>query len=112
MATTSTLPPPLSRTDQKEVRIYQHSMLFYWWPVWVIGYCMALWTWYDGHRMAILPKESEIRRDNDTTFTLSVKNPDHAKSLVETADKEHGFRLHVAQSPRLGAIFVAVLLLV
>ena len=36
---------------------------------------------------------------------------ENAKSLVETADKEHGFRLHVAQSPRLGAIFVAVLAL-
>src|SRR3954452_21098355 len=104
MATTSTLPPPLARTDQGEVRIYQHSMLFYWWPVWVIGYVMAAWTWYDGHRMAILPKETEIRKQNDTTFTLTVP-ADHAKSLAEAADKEHSFRLHVSENPRIGAIF-------
>jgi len=41
MATSSTLPPPPARTDQREVRIYQHSMLFYWWPVWLVGYFMV-----------------------------------------------------------------------
>jgi hypothetical protein len=112
MATSSTLPPPLSRTDQKEVRIYQHSMLFYWWPVWVIGYCMALWTWWDGHRMAILPKETSIHKVSDTTFTLAVPHPEQAKALVEASEQEHNFRLHVSENPRIGAIFVSVLLLV
>jgi len=28
----------------REVRIYSHSMLFYWWPVWVVGYLLALVT--------------------------------------------------------------------
>src|SRR5438132_5816057 len=112
MATTSTLPPPLSRTDQKEIRIYQHSMLFYWWPVWVIGYGMALWTWWDGHRMAILPAGTTIHKVSDTTFTLAVDHPDHARSLNEAAAGTHNFRLHVSANPRLGAIFVAILLLV
>src|SRR5207244_3798506 len=113
MATTSTLPPPLARTDQNEVRIYQHSMLFYWWPVWVIGYCMALWTWWDGHRMAILPAATTIHKVSDNTYTLAVPHPDQARSVSEAVDSTtHSFRLHVSQNPRLGAIFVAVLLLV
>jgi hypothetical protein len=112
MATTSAPPPPLTRTDQKEVRIYQHSMLFYWWPVWVVAYLMALWTWWDGHRLAILPKDTTVHKVSDTTFTLAVPHPDHAKSFVEAAEKEHSFRLHVSENPRIGAIFVAVLLLV
>jgi hypothetical protein len=48
-------PPPLEapRPTQPEansphvhrrLRIYSHSSLFYWWPVWVIGYIMALIT--------------------------------------------------------------------
>jgi len=28
----------------REVRVYSHSMLFYWWPVWAIGYLLALAT--------------------------------------------------------------------
>jgi hypothetical protein len=31
-----------------EMTIISHSMLFYWWPVWVVGYLMALFTWTNG----------------------------------------------------------------
>jgi hypothetical protein len=31
-----------------EVRIYGHSALYYWWPVWAIGYLMALLTYLHG----------------------------------------------------------------
>jgi len=28
----------------REVRVYSHSMLFYWWPVWAVGYLLAFVT--------------------------------------------------------------------
>ena len=28
-----------------EIVVYGHSALFYWWPLWVAGYLMALLTW-------------------------------------------------------------------
>src|SRR5262245_37071100 len=31
---------------EPEVIIYGHSWLLYWWPVWVVGYLMALLTWF------------------------------------------------------------------
>jgi hypothetical protein len=31
-----------------ELTIYSHSMLLYWWPIWVTGYIMALITWLEG----------------------------------------------------------------
>jgi hypothetical protein len=31
-----------------ELRVYSHSPLMYWWPVWVVGYLMAFLTWFDG----------------------------------------------------------------
>jgi hypothetical protein len=31
-----------------ELRIYSHSNLLYWWPVWLIGAIMGLITWFDG----------------------------------------------------------------
>lgn len=34
--------------EMPEIRIYGHSSFFYWWPVWVVGYVMALITRLDG----------------------------------------------------------------
>ncbi len=36
-----------SRGPQK-IRIYSHSALLYWWPVWVVGYILAALTYYQG----------------------------------------------------------------
>ena len=33
--------------------IYGHSWLFYWWPVWVLGYVMALLTWLHPVRVQV-----------------------------------------------------------
>lgn len=32
-----------------QITIYSHSGLFYWWPVWAIGYLLALITYVQGH---------------------------------------------------------------
>lgn len=32
-----------------EITIYSHSPLFYWWPVWTIGYLLAAITYMQGH---------------------------------------------------------------
>jgi hypothetical protein len=32
----------------RKLRIYSHSTLFYWWPVWMVGYVMALLTYWNG----------------------------------------------------------------
>src|SRR5579862_8371285 len=39
------------------LRIYGHSNLFYWWPVWVAGFIMALLTYLNGHRVPIGDKD-------------------------------------------------------
>ncbi len=55
--------PANSRPPREGIRIYSHSNLFYWWPVWVMGFLMAFLTWLDGHRLAVVPKGTEARRD-------------------------------------------------
>ena len=32
-----------------------HSPIFYWWPVWFVGFLMTALTYFDGHQMAIVP---------------------------------------------------------
>jgi hypothetical protein len=41
-------PPPFEAPVRQRLRIYSHSSLFYWWPVWVVGYIMALITYGEG----------------------------------------------------------------
>jgi hypothetical protein len=43
----------------REVRIVSHSMLFYWWPVWAVGFLMAALTYFSGNRLAIVPEGTE-----------------------------------------------------
>jgi hypothetical protein len=42
---TNTQQGPARLVAGTEVIVYGHSWLFYWWPVWVVGYLMALLTW-------------------------------------------------------------------
>jgi hypothetical protein len=41
-----------------EVTVYAHSALFYWWPLWVAGYVMALLTWLH-HEQAVIGSKPE-----------------------------------------------------
>ena len=33
---------------RRQLRIYSHSSLFYWWPVWAVGFVMAFLTYWSG----------------------------------------------------------------
>ena len=44
--------------DFDEIRVYSHSPLFYWWPVWLFGFIFSLITLMDNDRMAIVPGDS------------------------------------------------------
>ena len=56
-------PPPKPKSDdvieqdaeevQPEITLVSHSGLFYWWPVWVVGYLMALFTWSYGESVQV-----------------------------------------------------------
>jgi hypothetical protein len=37
----------------KSIRIFSHSALLYWWPVWLAGYAMAALTLWQGHPIVI-----------------------------------------------------------
>ena len=39
----------------ENVVVYQHSSLFYWWPVWFFGFLFGAVSYFGGHHMAIVP---------------------------------------------------------
>jgi hypothetical protein len=115
MATEPAPQPPLGMTDVREIRIYSHSMLFYWWPVWVTAFVMAMWTYWENDRLAIVPPDTHVHKDTGGGYRLDTKGPETRllqEGVARTQIGEPAFRMRISQNSRLGAIFVTVLLLV
>jgi len=55
--------PVDSTPDFDEIRVYSHSPLFYWWPVWLFGFIFSLITLMDNYRMAIVPGDSMLVKE-------------------------------------------------
>jgi len=87
-----------------EFRIYSHSTIFYWWPVWVVGYVMAAITFAEGSRAAIVPAGSAY----DFSQHAIVLPAGSAHPGI--GGSEIGERS--AESKNLGVVFAVVLLLV
>ena len=51
--------PIAERAEVLQVIVYGHSALFYWWPLWVAGYVMALLTWLH-HDQVIIGNKPEL----------------------------------------------------
>lgn len=63
-----------NREGPTEVRLYSHSNFFYWWPVWAVGYLMALITSLHGHSEAIGGNHVLIdpSKNLGVVFTLTI----------------------------------------
>ncbi len=46
-------PEPEQPKPVSELKVYSHSSLVYWWPVWAVGYLMAILTYSFGHQYQI-----------------------------------------------------------
>jgi hypothetical protein len=104
---TKTDPAPPATGPEKEVRItedrvfpdvkiYSHSPILYWWPVWAVGFLLALVTALDGGSMAYLPPG---------TNAVDGK-------LVAPADFALAPQERLARNPYLGTIFFVTILVV
>ncbi len=118
MSTTPAPPPPLKVTPpaQEEVRIYSHSSLFYWWPVWAVGLLMGLLTLFDGHKMAIVPDATSPEADRQVQGSNEPRDvlvfPKDKKLPRDKNDKPIEPKLHIARSSEYGVIFATVLLVI
>lgn len=111
----SVAPAPDPVADE-EIRVYGHSNLFYWWPVWVVGFLMAALTFLDGHVMAIVPPGTEVMQGqpaaNGKTQDVLVTPPGQSVPPASAVNSDPAPRLRVAANNNYGVIFVGTLLLV
>jgi hypothetical protein len=117
-------PPPVTTTSNRQITIVSHSTLFYSWPVWAVGFLLAILSLLWGDRMAIVPPETETvlgaevigptkegketrYKDRDVLVLPApdARHPDHGLS-------DNPLRLHIAKNKNFGVLFVIVLLLV
>jgi len=62
MSSATQPPTPAAADRQQEVVVISHSPLFYWWPVWAVGFLMALLTHLYGHQVAFVPPGTVAQR--------------------------------------------------
>jgi hypothetical protein len=112
MSTDSTSPsttPPKPR----EITVYSHSMLFYWWPVWFVGYILAALTLWDQHLLMVVPVHAEVKpiefKDEKVRNVITI--PDNESFLKDEKGSLIQPTLYVAQSKNYGVIFCLTLLL-
>jgi hypothetical protein len=118
-------PAPAAPPQKRELRIVSHCTLFYWWPVWAVGFLMALITFITGEYMVTVPPKTTavIEGVNDRdgkprdAYVLPAPDAKSGKKTFLPDDKEHPGQPrqpHLWMSPNknLGVFFVVVLLLV
>ena len=119
----------LGTSKSGEVVIYRHSNLFYWWPVWALGFTMAIITYFGNKHMAIVPAgtlptkaasgEYKVGADDNTkplTGRSILVMPEKAEHL-ERKDASGEARIveptiYIAEQKSIGTVFIFVLLLV
>jgi hypothetical protein len=122
----STTPAVVSTVPAKrEITIVSHSTLFYWWPVWAVGFLLGFITMLSGTVMGVVPTGTEI--GNETTGTTKLAKPDgtieekqlRGQTVLVLPDTKAGKapevttpRVHMARSKNLGVVYAMVLLLV
>jgi len=96
-------------------------MLFYWWPIWVLGFALATWTWKEDNRLAIVPPGSKVTvaetgpTGEPTAYRLTVSHPteslEEGRKALEKAGDNPAFPTRVSHQPWMGPVFCVILLL-
>ena len=55
--------PPAGHAAPNEITVVSHSNLFYWWPVWAVGFLLALLIAETGNLLLLRPPRSTAARD-------------------------------------------------
>lgn len=120
---TNSYPPPAPAAIRpavtrgpREIKLVSHSPIFYWWPIWVLGFLLAFITYLDGTRLAILPSGARVvqvtKEEKQSTYQIEAPNPTtHSLADAQAAAAgAQGFRTKVSERPWMGPLFCMVVL--
>ena len=111
-----------ARATEKIV-VYRLSHLFYWWPVWALGFLFAAVTYFDNMHLAIVPANTTAEESIEVIVD-GRKEVRHVL-ILDKAQKGHWRRktekgieeivqptIFITHSKTVGSVYVIVLLLV
>jgi hypothetical protein len=118
--TAPSAPPP---SPPYEIKIVSHSNLFYWWPVWAVGFIVGFLSLMSSHRMVVVPKGTEAHHSAQVEVSKGDKKetyqnrdvliaPQSAHLPTSNGDQPDQPHYHIATEKSYGVLFVLVLLLV
>jgi len=115
----STTPTPGVPPKLATIKVISHSMLFYWWPVWLVGFVVGLLTWIENTRLVIVPADTKVTASNQGkdppkhTYTLTFSEPPTPFLQEAIAAKDQpAFPIRISSSKDHGIVFVLILLMV
>jgi hypothetical protein len=100
-----------------EVVVVSHSPLFYWWPVWAVGFLMAGLTYLYGHQVAFVPPGTVAERGArvegyDGPRDVLIAPAGRPLPADSESDELKQPRLRMAASNDLGIVWALTLCLV
>jgi hypothetical protein len=118
-------PPTPAATGKTEIKIVSHSNLFYWWPVWAVGFIMALITVFENRRLATVPAKSKVIHKAEQIKVTYFKDGADRKGEPDTTNFQNSDvlvapegktveepHLQITRHSKYGVVFATVLLLV
>ena len=86
------VPPAPVPPRKREITLISHSMLFYWWPIWLLGFTMAAITFFEDDRLAVMPPGTGVtekwKDEGNTYYEVAVPNSKGAtKSLTDAVKR-------------------------
>jgi hypothetical protein len=101
----------------REVVIIGHSPLFYWWPVWTVGFLMAGLSWWQGHQVAFVPPGTVAERHvqvpgHEGPRDVLVVPAGQTLPAESESDELMQPRMRMAASNSLGIVWAMTLLIV
>jgi hypothetical protein len=100
-----------------EVVIISHSPLFYWWPVWAVGFLMAAWSLWRGQQVAFVPRGTTAERGavvqgHDDPRDVLIVPEGRSLPVSSATDELAQPRLRMAESNNPGVLWALTLCLV
>jgi hypothetical protein len=117
VSTTTPSTPSAAQARPSSLTVYGHSSLFYWWPVWAVGFLLAGLTYWGGNVLAVVPAGTVAEKARqvqgvDGTRDVLILPAGQELPQGDVTGKPEQPTLSIARSNGPGAVFVTVVLLV
>ncbi|HEY7308585.1 MAG TPA: hypothetical protein VH643_04390 [Gemmataceae bacterium] len=118
---------PAPTTNNRQITIVSHSTLFYWWPVWALGFLMGIISVFSPAKMAVVPDGTRAMRNVEVpVIGKDGKAQPEKREILVLPENKHlptvdpgdpnsapqDPRLHIWPGKGFGVLFATILLLV